>query len=477
MRSRIPRRPTDVAASPGAAALAATTAVVAIVAGLALLSAAAAAHVGGLSDAGGTGGIPTWLTILTGGVVVGVSFLFSSLMTDHEAIRNVNGRRLLLPAPATLRTAAGWAIRGVGVAVLLLVVVTGFVGPTAEGQNFALLVVWAGWWAGYTMSVYLVGNSWPALNPWRTLADLLPTPGDRAVPERLGAWPSVAALLGLVWLEVVSPVGSEPRLLATVVVGYTVVTLAGAALYGPDTWFGTVDPIARVFRWYGRMAPVQRTDDGLSLRLPSTALAERTDAERTDEVAFVVALLWVTTFDGLVSTPLWAAAAGPVVEAGVPPRLVYAAAIVVGFAAFLAAYRAAARYCRRLTGTYVTPEYVRGWFVPSLLPIAAGYHLAHFLGFLVSLSPVLVGVVQQPFAAHVGGHPLALPGWYPTLQVTFVLVGHVMAVWIAHALAFELFPGKFKPIRSQYPFVAVMIAYTMTSVWIVTQPFGPPPYL
>jgi hypothetical protein len=90
---------------------------------------------------------------------------------------------------------------------------------------------------------------------------------------------------------------------------------------------------------------------------------------------------------------------------------------------------------------------------------------------------LLVRVVQQPFATPVWIQPIELPGWFATLQVLFVLVGHLLAVWVAHALAFELFPGKLKPIRSQYTFVVVMIAYTMTSVWIVTQPFGPPPYV
>jgi len=32
-------------------------------------------------------------------------------------------------------------------------------------------------------------------------------------------------------------------------------------------------------------------------------------------------------------------------------------------------------------------------------------------------------------------------------------------------------------IRSQYPFIAVMIFYTMASLWIVTRPDVPLPYL
>ena len=69
---------------------------------------------------------------------------------------------------------------------------------------------------------------------------------------------------------------------------------------------------------------------------------------------------------------------------------------------------------------------------------------------------------------------LSLPAWFGGLQLAFVVVGHVLAVWVAHARSFALFPGRLQPIRSQYPFVAVMIAFTMSSLWVVAQPFASP---
>ncbi|MFT4890697.1 MAG: hypothetical protein ACI9YT_001615, partial [Halobacteriales archaeon] len=63
------------------------------------------------------------------------------------------------------------------------------------------------------------------------------------------------------------------------------------------------------------------------------------------------------------------------------------------------------------------------------------------------------------------------------LELTFVLVGHVLAICVAHAVAFDLFPDRLQAIRSQYPFIAVMIAYTTLSLWIVAEPTLSPPYL
>lgn len=432
------------------------------------------AHVGSLGGTVESAPVPTWLVVLTGGGVIGASFLFTSLLTDHDLIRRTVARGRMLPKVG-VRTAIRWLAGIAGVCVLVAVVVAGLFGPPEATRNLAILLVWPGWWAGYTMSTYLVGNSWPAVNPWRTLAVVLPS-GDRTLPDRLGAWPATFGLLALVWLEVVSPVGSDPRLLAGLVVAYTAATLAGAAFYGPTTWFGQVDPVAGVFRVYGWLAPVQRIDDGLELTLPGNGLIRQAPLA-PDETAFVVALLWVTTYDGLVATPGWADAVRPLVRAGVPALLVYLAALAVGFGIFLTCYRLAARYARRTADSYVTVEYIERWFAPALVPIAAGYHLAHFLGYAVTLAPALVAVLASPLAPPVFVPVAVLPAWVGSLQLLFVVVGHMAAVWVGHALAFDLFTGRLQPIRSQYPFIVVMVFYTVTSMWVVAQPFESPPFV
>ncbi len=445
--------------------------------GATLLAQPAAAHVGSLGGLMTPVAVPTWLTILTGGIIVGVSFMFTSLLTDHAAIRAINGWRLLLSPPTSVRQALRITVQGLSVGVLVVVVTAGLIGPQTPTSNFAILFVWAGWWAGYTMSVYLFGNTWEWCNPWRALVAPVPRNGYRSYPERLGGWPSVVALLGLVWLEVISPVASDPQLLAAVIIGYSVVTLTGAVVFGPDAWFEQVDPIARVFRCYGRIAPLQRTETGVAFKLPTAALAARGDNLEADDTAFIIALLWVTTYDGFISTPLWGTLLRPLVAVGVPPLAVYFGTIVAGFTLFLSVFRLAARRSRRSGRTYITPRFIEGWFAPALLPIAAGYHLAHFLGFYITLSPALQTVALQPFSQPADVLVLILPAWFSLVQLGFVLFGHLLAVWTAHALAFDLFPGKLKPIRSQYPFVVVMIFYTMTSLWILTQPFTTPPYV
>ena len=443
----------------------------AVVLGAATLSRPVVAHAGSLAGSLRTVPAPFWLVLLSGGGVVGVSFLFSSFVTDTETLDAVAARRLRLGLTAVadrFRPVVRWA----GVAVLAGVVWAGLTGPRIPLANLAVLTVWVGWWAGFTMFTYLVVNLWPVVNPWRTLARAVRRvvgTEPRSLPERAGAWPAVVGLVVLVWVEVVSPVASDPRALAVAVLGYTAVTVTGAVRYGPS-WFERVDPVARVFRLYGLLAPIQRTDAGLTLRVPGSALVRYPDSMDGDDVAFVVALLWVTTYDGVVATVAWQATQARVAAVGVPAWLYSLVFAFVGFACFLAVYRLAARLARATADTYVTARFVAGWFAPALLPIAAGYHLAHFLGYFLGLSPALVAVASSPLSPPAAVPVLALPAWFGGVQLALVVGGHLVAVWVAHARSFDVFPGRLQPLRSQYPFVAVTVAYTVTSLWVVAQP-------
>jgi hypothetical protein len=443
--------------------------------GVTLLAEPVLAHAGALRLTDEPVTVPRWLLVSTGGGVIGASFLFTSMITDHEMIRSINGWHRSVFDRETIRVVEVKIVQGVSIILLGMIVLSGLFGPQNPTVNFAIIVVWAGWWGGYTMSVYLVGNTWPAVNPWRALATLLPQRSTRAYPRWLGAWPSIAGLLGLVWLEVISPVAQSPQLLALVVIAYSVVTLAGATVYGVDTWFSRADPIARVFRWYGRVAPLQRTESGIDIRPPSTALTRETYQRGT--AVFVIALLWVTTYDGLISTPAWATVVRAIVERGIPALAVYAGAMIGGFVVFLSVYRTAARLVRRTGQTYVASHVIEERFVLSLLPIAAGYHLAHYLGYFLSLSPTLAAVLVHPFGGLANPLQLVLPDWFGTLPLLFILLGHLFAVWVAHATAFDLFAGRLQPIRSQYPLIASMILYTATSMWIVIQPYTQPPFV
>jgi uncharacterized membrane protein len=69
---------------------------------------------------------------------------------------------------------------------------------------------------------------------------------------------------------------------------------------------------------------------------------------------------------------------------------------------------------------------------------------------------VAVGIVSARFA------------WYTSVVV--IVLGHVLAMYVAHRLALRRFAAPGSARRSQYPLAALMVAYTMLSLWILAQP-------
>ena len=56
------------------------------------------------------------------------------------------------------------------------------------------------------------------------------------------------------------------------------------------------------------------------------------------------------------------------------------------------------------------------------------------------------------------------------MQVILIVLGHVIAVYLAHLRAGERFKTARNALLSQYPMLLLMVAYTMTSLWILAQP-------
>ncbi|ELZ07830.1 hypothetical protein [Natrialba aegyptia] len=483
--------------------------------------------------------VPAWLTVFTGGVAIGASALLAALVTDRQLVDALHTWSLPLSAsrsdpsnpsnrsetssalaPHLRELASGlWWLTGlVGVAALVGTVVVGLTGPgrVAPTANLAIILSFVGLRSLLPMVAFLVGNPWPALDPFRRLARALAALGEGVMcllppiqsfggtdtdstdtgptdthaiadggsglltyPSTLSSWPAVAGLGALVWLELVLPVTSDPPLLARLAAGYTIYTVAGAILFGSNAWFRRADPLATVFRLYGAVAPIQRRRDGrgLTLVLPGSRLRDPDLVTDASEVAFVLLLVWELTFNGFVVTPPGSRLLAELVGAGAPVAVATFAVFAGGYAVAFGLYWLAASTARRTAPTYLSTATLARRFAPPLLAIAAGYHVAHYVGVVLSLSPAAVAVVTSPLSPPLNPTTLALPGWVGMLEIGALLAGHLLAVWVAHATAFDCFPGRLQAIRSQYPLIAVMVCYTAVSLWLLTLPTVQPPTL
>ncbi|MFC4542302.1 hypothetical protein ACFO5R_10215 [Halosolutus amylolyticus] len=433
----------------------------------------------GLSQESGDVTIPTWLYLATGGGVIGASALMTMLVTDRAVIDDYHDRAVGLGTEQVV--AAGSLLLGtLGLFGLALVIVVAGLGPDVAGfASAAVLLTFVGGRALLTTIAYVVGNPWPALNPWRRIAEVLPH-GFVAeeYPRRLGSWPAVVALLALVWLEIVAPLSSSPGALLLAVLGYSAFTIGGAVAFSPATWFDRGgDPLSTWFRMYGAVAPVQRTDDGLAVRFPGARLGDDDVVTDVSAIAFVLVLVWELTYSGFIVTAPGVATIEFLVGLGLPPAFVYLALLLAGFWLFWKVYWLAAERTRDRAETYISTRYLALRFAPALLAIAAGYHFAHYAGFAITLWPSLLETLAAPLSPPANPTQYRLASWFGYVEIAGILIGHILAVWVSHTIAFELFPGKLQAIRSQYPFIVVMIFFTMVSLYLVSLPTMSPPFV
>ena len=50
----------------------------------------------------------------------------------------------------------------------------------------------------------------------------------------------------------------------------------------------------------------------------------------------------------------------------------------------------------------------------------------------------------------------------------------MIAVWLAHLTALQIYDDPIAARRSQYPMLILMVGYTMLSLWILAQPIVEP---
>ncbi|MCL5778422.1 hypothetical protein M1105_15690 [Limibaculum sp. FT325] len=398
-----------------------------------------------------------------------------------------------LPVPRGIARAARATLTGVATAILAMVLVIGLFGPDSPTRNFATVFIWVVWWVGFALFTALVIDLWTPANPVRAvIAGLVPRAagGPRELPVGAGAM-AVTGLLAISWLELVSDWSESPRAMALIVVIYLGLTLAAVSRWGAEPWFGTADPLARLFSTLGALAPLAVVPGGIRLRLPGSGLGGL-DPGGWGAV-FIVSLIAIVLFDGLSETPLWAGLLDWVTrspdlrphlialrEAGVDIlKLLRSAGLMATVGAAVAAYGALCLAVWRAGGRTVPAGRIFSAFAASLLPIAVAYHLAHYVSYLALAGQLMLPILSDPLG--LGWDLLgtatrrvqlgvigAQDVWW--IAAGALVAGHGLSVVVAHAAAGRLFPDRRRAILSQVPMMVFMVTLTAASLWILAQP-------
>ena len=472
--------------------------------------------------------VPLWLYMYGAGATVLVSFVVIGLFLRGEPgagtswrlnVYRLRGLRPVLESPVTIT-----ALRLVSAAALGLTIATAFWGNQAPSLNFSVAFVWITWLVGMGYVFSLVGNLWALLNPWTVIFQWLEALYTRVTgrrrlglgleyPQELGVTPAIVLFAGFAWVENVYVDSATPVYLGVIAAFYSVVTLGGMFLYGKHTWLHHGEAFHVLYRFLSRFAitEARATDPDacaqceltcatdakecvdcyscfertkgrreLNLRLPGAGLT-LPHPLRTTEVVFVVLALSTVTFDGFKETEAWLDIKGRVLL----DVTFYGSDLNSTLALFafplilLGAYLVTCKLSGMLSGERVgTGEMARA-FMPSLIPIALAYNVAHYFSYLAIQGQLIVQRISDPFGW--GWDLFGTASWQTVntivgarlvwfVGVAAIVIGHVIAVYVAHVISVRMLSTRAAAMRSQNPMVILMVGYTVLSLWIVAQP-------
>jgi hypothetical protein len=424
--------------------------------------------------------IPLLLFVLGGGLVVLLSFalVLRRTATPYDVIGH----------DADQPPAHGSVGGPVSLVVTAGLVYAGVTGTQELAENIVPTAFWLLIWVAVPIACGLVGDFTRPVNPFAFLARLTDSSRVRRAliardsalpwPRRLGWWPATTLYFLLASGELVfNATATQPRVIATGLLVYALINLVAGLLFGA-AWLERGEVFSVLFGTWGRLgwfrfgAAGRRGFTG-GLPLPFEPSPSR--------IMFVLLLLVSVNFDGLLTTPRWDLFERAHVDAGhleafrLATFVVIAAVIAIAFGAFAAA---AARVGRHR----LAPLPALAGLLPSMVPIAFAYLLAHNLQYVLVNAQLLGPLIGNPTGTHDLGLPYPFndtvvpnPTWLPSAfywyaGVVAIVGAHVLAVVLAHQYLGRRAADHRLARRSEYPWLVAMVAYTMVSLTLIAQP-------
>ena len=361
----------------------------------------------------------------------------------------------------------------------------------AAERNLAPTAVYVGFWVGVPFASLLFGDVFRLLSPWRAIGrgtgwvagrlGALPEPLD--YPERLGRFPAALGLCGFAICELCWARATEPGPLALIMLVYLVAMLVGMSLFGVEPWVRNADAFGVLFGLIGSLAPLGRAPDGqLLLRVPFAGAARVTAAAGTSAVLIVSVAS--TAFDGAKEGALFNDLAQDLqrffADLGFSLAVGLELAFVVGLAgaiAIVGGIWTLGMAGMRPTADAPSRGALARAFAHTLIPIAAGYLVAHYFSLLayngqdlwrLASDPLgkgsdLFGAAERRSTTAWSARP-ASGGCRSRALVT----GHVAALVLAHDRALELYGSARDATRSQIVMLILMVAFTCLGLWLLS---------
>lgn len=392
---------------------------------------------------------------------------------------------------------------------LTLLIVSGLAGTQNPFQNISMSGFWLWFYLGSIYVSAVLGDVYAFVNPFawllRVAARHFPVveTGRYCYSQRFASYPALVPYVALIALELFG--AGRPKDVSVFLLTYVAYALAGSLCFGREVWLTHFDTLGMLCRLCAKLSPLgwrplSNGDAAIQLRNPIADIA-REPPSHMSIVAFLSFMLSSTAYDGLRDTAPW----NRFFWGSTYPRVIHFAPALgksyalsgevlliwqwLTFAAIGVAYYVLFRlFCAlqaisartSLNGKAITQQ-----FCLALLPIALFYNVCHYFTLFLGQGRQLLALVSDPlglgwrllpslptFSELTPAQSLVNMGYIWHAQVLLILVGHLLSVYVTHAIAVrnrDLVGGS---LVSELPLLALTIALTISGLWILSLPLA-----
>ncbi|MBV8196394.1 MAG: hypothetical protein JOY80_12815, partial [Candidatus Dormibacteraeota bacterium] len=395
--------------------------------------------------------VPLTVVLLAALVVIAASFVLVWRQPANSPALRLSHGRTVPPVVVGAMVVVAWTV------VLFIIIVATFGRQGLTVLNGAAVLFWVFLVVALPIAHAFLGGMYEVANPFAYAARLL-SGGNRLIDadlilQRIGYWPAVCLTFLLVWGEAISAVVQNPAVLGYAAIAYAGIQVSCGVIFG-DAWYRGGDVFQALTALASQVAvlALRRVDGRVELVVGRGAAGPLRPASGLQ--ALITLWLAGVLADGIRATPLWRniilppltpafQSMGTFAGVDVGSTLEITLEIVITWVMLVAFFWAFLALVSLVAARPGEPRVSRkrrqrygALLAPTLIPISLGYLFAHNLTELLVVGPLLVtardaspaqinGLVQQQVNA-------ISPNWVWWVQACAIVLGHVVAVIMAH---------------------------------------------
>ena len=391
--------------------------------------------------------LPFPLVVAAGAAVLVLTFWVALFAWKSPRFRERDGRELPRLTRLVDSPAFTWVLR-IATGLLWLLVAASLLFGVDRIDNPVFGFVYVLLWVGLVVVSLLFGGVYRRTNPLRLI------PGREGSGVGASWAPGALALLAFLYLELVHPDGATLPVMRVAVALWLAWAVVGTLVTNRG-WVDSADPFQVYATTMARLSPWARSERGLIMWTnPLRNLASWRAPKHLSLVGAV--LLGGTLFDALSNSTWWVRATQSLEGWAWPVYLLG----MLGSVALI--------WVLFWLGTRPYRQHSMDDLAPGLMPLVAGYALAHYGTMLYLEGQRTVIRFSDPLGQgwNLFGMAEASPSTtlfaYPTLvavaQVALIVLGHALGVLVTHDIALRGEPQK---ATVHLPLLAVMVVFTV----------------